>query len=150
VYFERARPGRGIQASDPAVLDYQTGARRRPGVEVEPFARAVALLYYVGNEEWRPGDGGETGLYAHRGVPVAAPDAAVPPVNNSLVLFECTPASFHTFLSNRRTVRNAVVMWLHRDYGEVTARWGETSLVRWDERALNEQRLAANQGLTKA
>jgi hypothetical protein len=44
--------------------------------------RAVAVLFSVGNEPWRPGDGGETGLYETADLPVDRPSVAVPPVNN--------------------------------------------------------------------
>jgi hypothetical protein len=55
----------------------------------------------------------------------------VPPINNSMLLFECTPYSYHSFISNRRSVRNCLVMWLHRPKEEVTARWGETVIEKW-------------------
>ena len=52
-------------------------------------------------------------------------------MNNSLVLFECTPFSWHGYLGNRAKPRNSVVMWLHRPKADVVARWGEPSIVRW-------------------
>jgi Rps23 Pro-64 3,4-dihydroxylase Tpa1-like proline 4-hydroxylase len=93
--------------------------------------RAVAVLFYVGNEPWRPGDGGETGLYETADLPVDRPSVAVPPVNNRLLAFECTPTSFHSFISNRRSGRTSMIQWLHRSREEAVGRWGENSLVLW-------------------
>ncbi|MDT4982832.1 MAG: hypothetical protein QOF95_322, partial [Pseudonocardiales bacterium] len=93
--------------------------------------RAVSLLFYVGNPDWVPGDGGETGLFANIDTAARGPRAAVPPVNNSLVMFECTPFSWHAFVSNVSNPRNSVVMWLHRRKDEAVARWGEQSIVYW-------------------
>lgn len=93
--------------------------------------RAVALIYYLANARWRAGDGGETGLYEERTSAVDKPAVAVPPINNSLVAFECTPYSFHAFISNRRQPRNSLVFWLHRPYEEAAQRWGERRIVIW-------------------
>jgi 2OG-Fe(II) oxygenase superfamily len=109
-------------------VDYHRGTRPA-GVSARETIRAVSVLFYLGNPAWEPGDGGETGLWdsPHS----AGPSAAVPPVNNSLVLFECTPCSWHGYLANNAKPRNSVVMWLHRPKADVVARWGEPSIVRW-------------------
>lgn len=111
------------------LLGHMTGEVFKKGVTPYTAVRGVALLYYTGNEEWRPGDGGETGLYLRASDPVERPSAKVPPKNNSLVIFECTPSSFHAFLSNRRIERNSVVMWVHRDESDAIARWGDRSFA---------------------
>ena len=92
--------------------------------------RAIAILYYLNNPEWSPGDGGETGLYRAETDRVDQAVVSVPPINNSLVAFECSPRSFHTFRTNRQP-RNSVVMWLHREKAEALAQWGEGSIVPW-------------------
>jgi hypothetical protein len=107
------------------------GDTRPPGVAARETIRAVSLLFYVGNPDWVPGDGGETGLFANLDTAARGPRAAVPPVNNSLVMFECTPFSWHAFVSNVSNPRNSVVMWLHRRKDEAVARWGEQSIVYW-------------------
>ena len=99
------------------------GVRRREAV------RAVAVIYYLSNPEWQPGDGGETGLYRSGRGAVAYPVVAVPPINNSLVAFECTPDSFHSFRTNVRHPRNSVITWLHCEKATAVARWGESALV---------------------
>jgi len=109
-------------------VSYQTGDHPA-GVPARRTVRAVSVLFYLANPVWSSGDGGETGLY--RGLRDRQPVAVVPPINNSLLLFECTPYSFHGFVGNRVSPRNSLVMWVHRDYDEAVARWGEDSIVRW-------------------
>jgi hypothetical protein len=86
--------------------------------------RAVALLFYLANEAWRPGDGGETGLYRSGADPVDRPYAAVAPINNRLLAFECTPISFHSFLRNTRNPRNSLIMWVYRRPADLLPVWG--------------------------
>ena len=104
---------------------------RPAGVPARESIRAVSLLFDLGNPHWQPGDGGETGLFADTATAHLGPGAAVPPINNSLVFFECTPRSWHAFLSNRSKSRNCVVMWLHRTKDEVLRRWGNESIEYW-------------------
>ena len=93
--------------------------------------RAVAMLFYLDNPAWLPGDGGGTGLYCCKDDPVAKPFSVVPPINNSILVFECTPYSYHSFIRNWRQPRNSVIMWLHRPKVDVVARWGEGKIVNW-------------------
>jgi hypothetical protein len=109
-------------------IGYHKGDRP-DGVGARETMRAVSVLFYLANPPWQADDGGETGLYTRQGS--ANPAIAVPPVNNSLVIFECTPFSWHGFITNRRTGRNCVVMWLHREKSEVLERWGDSSVVYW-------------------
>jgi hypothetical protein len=105
---------------------------RPPGVEARENIRAVSLLFYLGNPDWEPGDGGETGLFSDVATAYRASAVAVPPVNNSMVLFECTPRTWHAFISNRTKPRNSVVMWLHRTKDEAVQRWGDESIAYWE------------------
>jgi hypothetical protein len=91
------------------------------------FFRAKYLAEPDGYAGW----GGETGLYRSSSSPVGRPVVAVPAVNNSLVSFECTPFSFHSFVTNPYAERNCLVMWLHRSRNDVIDRWGEQSIVSW-------------------
>lgn len=109
-------------------VQYHHGTRP-DAVPARETVRAVSALFYLGNPEWEPGDGGETALYANGAARV--PAATVPPVNNSLVIFECTPFSWHGFVHNRVKPRNSVVMWIHRDKAQVERRWGADSVVHW-------------------
>lgn len=125
---EPAPPDR-IRVPADGPVSYHHGTRP-DGVGARETVRAVAVLYYLANSTWQRGDGGETALLAS-GDRACVPAALVPPVNNSLVLFECTPHSWHAFRTNPRTARNSLVMWLHRPKQDAVARWGEHSIVRW-------------------
>lgn len=92
--------------------------------------RSVAVLYYLANPDWSSGDGGETGLYAS-GQAHHNNGVVVPPVNNSLVMFECTPYSWHGYLGNSRHERNSLAMWLHRPKQAVIDTWGEDAIAYW-------------------
>jgi hypothetical protein len=119
----------GITVADSSRCGYWHGANA-VGPAYERI-RAVALLIYVGNEPWQPGDGGETGLYLSATQSVDEPSVRVPPRNNSLMAFECTPTSYHSFISNRRTGRTSLIQWLHRSRDDVVARWGGDRIVGW-------------------
>jgi 2-oxoglutarate-Fe(II)-dependent oxygenase superfamily protein len=128
-FIDRQRPD-GIIISDPTACNYQTGKSLRADATPYERVRAIALIFYLGNPPWKPGDGGETGLYKLRTARPEHPDAAVPPLNNTLVAFECTPYSFHTFLSNR-SPRSTAIMWLHRRKEDVVERWGAGAIEEW-------------------
>jgi hypothetical protein len=121
----------GIVVSTSDLCEYATGRTSDPQIEPRELMRAVAVLFYVGNAPWAPGDGGATGLYRHRDDDVHRPAAIVPPHSNSLLAFECTPWSFHSFIGNRRNPRNCLVTWLHRERHEVLDRWGAAPIVPW-------------------
>jgi len=121
-------PG-SIELSAPYQVDYVTGERLVETAEPKETVRAVAAIYYLGNPKWSPGDGGTTGLYKGPADAVDRPLLEIPPCNNSLFAFECTPKSYHGFISNRRHPRNSIIMWLHRPKSEVIARWGEHAIV---------------------
>lgn len=127
-FVDQPRPD-GVNASDARVCDYQKGISS-VGAPRETV-RAVAMMYYLANDPWAPGDGGETGLYSSQRDPVERPLLRVPPLNNTLVAFACSPNSYHAFLENRRSARSSVVVWLHRPKAEVVERWGERSIQRW-------------------
>ena len=128
-WFPEPAPDPGeVRLSIDGDVGYHRG-ERPPGVPARETIRAVSLLFYLANPPWSAGDGGETGLYRSPSDP--APAASIPPVDNSLVLFECTPYSWHAFVSNRAKPRNSVVMWLHRPKADVIDRWGEAAIVPW-------------------
>ena len=126
-WFPR-RNDSGINVHDPRLCNYRTGISSA-GVAAVERTRAISLLYYL---DTSPDiSGGGTGFYRSAGQSVDQPDVVVPPRNNSLVAFECTPFSFHTFISNIDRERNCLVMWWHRDRGDAIARWGNGSIVKW-------------------
>ena len=126
-WFPRADDGAGINVSDER-CDYHHGATKEPDLAVQERVRAAAMLFYINNPHWRAGDGGETGLYLSASD--SEPAASIPPINNTLLLFECTPYSYHRFLANRRNERNSIILWLHRAKEEAVSRWGN-KIVYW-------------------
>jgi hypothetical protein len=115
-----------------SVCDYCSGSvPPDAGVTVRETIRGVAIIYYLNNLPWVPGDRGETGLYRSARDPITQPVVAVPPSSNSLLAFECTPQSFHTFCGNNRYARNSVIVWLHRHKSTVLERWGGAAIVPW-------------------
>jgi Rps23 Pro-64 3,4-dihydroxylase Tpa1-like proline 4-hydroxylase len=94
------------------------------------------MIFYVGNDAWTPGDGGETGLYLHEDDPVDHPAAVIPPVNNTMFLYECTPQSWHSFIHNPTTTRTSILGWTHRPYEEGIRRHGEEGILAWKAKYL--------------
>jgi Rps23 Pro-64 3,4-dihydroxylase Tpa1-like proline 4-hydroxylase len=82
------------------------------------------MIYFLDNPNWQRGAGGETGLYAGAYDDVHDPAVAMPPINNSLLLFKCSPRSYHSFISNRQFERNSVIAWYHRPRAAVEAEHG--------------------------
>lgn len=103
--------------------DYFTGASKSPTARPKEFVRAATMIFYLGNDEWKEGFGGETGLYAssrtgQEGICV------VPPVSNSLLLFPCSPHSYHSLITNPGCARNSIILWLHSQLENAQERWG--------------------------
>ena len=122
----------GIKIPDGHRCDYRRGVLTpNAGIEARETIRGVAIIYYLNNPEWREGDGGETGLYRCGRDQVENAVVSVPPVSNSLVAFECTPHSFHTFRKNHRHPRNSVIVWVHQRKEAAIARWGDSAIERW-------------------
>lgn len=120
----------GISVHDPQTCDYKFGTSEN-GIAGVERVRAIALIYYLANPPYRPGQGGATGLYRAHTDPVDRPSVAIAPENNSLVAFACTPFSYHSFITNDSVERNCLVMWLHQTIEEVERKWGAESIVRW-------------------
>jgi hypothetical protein len=124
----------GINVVRNKVCNYSYGTDRAD-LRARQVIRRVAMLLYLGNPSWSPADGGGTGLYSFKDDPVKNPAAVVLPIDNSILAFECTPYSFHSFLSNPRNPRNSLIMWLHCEPRDAFAKWGEGSIVEWPQRA---------------
>jgi hypothetical protein len=123
----------GINVPRHNVCSYSRGTVFQTGLTASRVVRSVAILFYLCNPGWSPRDGGFTGLYPCQDDPVGRPTSMVPPENNSILLFECTPWSFHSFIANPGRQRNCLIMWLHRNPEEVNARWGAERIVEWPQ-----------------
>lgn len=121
--------GGSMPCADRADCNYQTG-RTPDGSPVVERTRAVAAIFHLANSAG-PLLGGDTGLYTSRTQPVNQPTVRILPINNAMVAFECTPFSLHSFLSNRRSERNSLVMWLHRSKKDAVAQFGKGQIVDW-------------------
>ena len=71
--------------------------------------RGIALLYYLGDNAWEQGDGGETGLYLSKG---ESPVKLIAPKNNRLLAFHISLKSFHA-LQETFKPRSSIVQWFH-------------------------------------
>lgn len=120
----------GSNPMDLSRCSYTTG-QGEPGVLRRERVRAITMIYYLSNPGWCPGDGGETGLYSDSTAAVSKPASVVPPISNSILVFENTLGSYHSFLSNRRLTRNSIILWLHRTLEDAAALFGRDSIGRW-------------------
>lgn len=110
--------------------EYFSGTPKVAGAKPQEYVRAATMIFYLCNDGWKEGDGGETGLYgASRATPHTV-SASVPPVNNSLFVFECSPHSYHRFLTNPGRARNSIILWLHCSVEDAVKRWGNTVIRR--------------------
>jgi hypothetical protein len=132
VWFRRQNNG-SIQVPSSDVCSYTRGAGPLGESEKVQVVRGAVVLFFLLNDGWRPGDGGEIGLFSSSGSDVHQPTLSCAPLNNSLVAFECTPDSLHGFLSNSRLPRTSIIMWVHRTLEEARERFGEGRLERWKE-----------------
>lgn len=103
--------------------DYFTGVPKRPGPRPREFVRAATMIFYLNNCGWKTDSGGETGLYSASRADVGS-KCAVAPINNSLLLFECSPHSYHRLLANPGCQRNSIILWLHCSLEDAQSRWG--------------------------
>ena len=105
------------------LVEYFSGRPRDDAVEPQEFIRIATMIYYLCNDDWKSGHGGETGLYptGKAGMGEVVP---CPPLNNSLLLFECCPHSHHALLANPGGDRNSIILWLHCDPNYAVNKWG--------------------------
>ncbi len=130
-WFSNQKRGDGVNPMDISCCTYTHGPIPGQLTEARETVRAVTMIYYLANHEWTAGDGGETGLYKSEYSPVDRPLAAVPPINNSLIIFENTPDSYHSFITNRVYTRNSAILWLHRSLESANKRWPNERIYRW-------------------
>ncbi len=85
------------------------------GVPVPPGSiierRAVTAILYL-SPDWRPGLGGETGIFAQIGGEYVC-TAKIAPRFNRLLIFENLPHSFHNYMASALPNRNSIIEWFH-------------------------------------
>lgn len=136
VYFDRDSDG-GVVLPAHARVSYTNGTTHSAGACSHKVVRCTTLIYYTANGPWKLGDGGETGLYARSRDKVTNAVKRIPPITNSMLLFNCAPTSLHAFLRNK-TERNCVIMWLHAPPETMAERFGESSFVEFARRSMVE------------
>jgi hypothetical protein len=120
-----------IQTPNHELCAYRSGVGPLDASRKIEVVRGAAMIFFLLNDGWRPGDEGETGLYDSARRPVSEPGVRVAPENNCLVAFECTPHSFHAYLTNTRLPRTSIIMWVHRPLEEAAEKYGRENLERW-------------------
>ena len=130
-WFQAPCGDNDVVLSDHIACNYSTGACHDPQIQPLCLVRSVALIFYLANFDWAPGYGGETGLYETPFDGIENPAATLEPINNSLVIFECTPHSYHSFLRNSRMERNCIVLWAHSTIETASTKFGEASIRKW-------------------
>ena len=104
------QPDTGVNYADDS-RDRQPNSRK--------MARSLSCIYYLGNHDWQPGDGGETAIYAQDETTIVK---RVPPLHNSLFVFDTSPISYHGYLASSRKVRDSIIWWYHDDMRSVVKR----------------------------
>jgi hypothetical protein len=125
----RARPGE-ILFPERMRVQYFDGTKRIADATPVEYVRAATMIFYCCNEGWKQGDGGETALYGAAAQSSNTTFELVPPVNNSILFFECSPHSYHRFVTNPGRPRNSIILWLHSTLQHAEARWGATAVNR--------------------
>lgn len=126
LFAERAEPGE-IIFSDP--LHYKITSDSTPCKAETVRMRKLAMIFYLGNPNWQSKHGGETGFFFSAD-DNSAPARTIPPVDNSMVIFECSPHSFHTFLGCTEP-RRSLVLWLHTPIQSSHERWPRHAPTYW-------------------
>jgi 2OG-Fe(II) oxygenase superfamily len=112
----------GLMFADRNRCDYFSGKPTPLACRPIEYVRAATVIYYLCNDHWSSGDGGETALYASKGK--NSPYSLVAPFNNTVLVFKCSPHSYHRFIANRRSARNSVIFWLHSTVDYALSQWG--------------------------
>lgn len=111
---------------DHSRCEYFTGKSKVADALPKEYIRSASMIFYLCNDGWQEDEGGETVLYeAAHSHPYRAVEF-IPPVNNSLLFFEISPYSFHTFITNRVRSRNSIILFLHSTIEFAKSRWGNS------------------------
>lgn len=122
-WFDESTATDDLTFADRSACDYFTGRPHRESANPREYIRAASMIYYLCNDGWSDGDGGETALYSAAKQRDRTTVGLVPPLNNTLLLFECSPHSYHRFITNPRRRRNSIILWLHMTVDEAKTRW---------------------------
>lgn len=82
-------------------------------------ARSLACIYYLGIQDWKDGDGGETSMFALDKTTVLE---KIPPKHNSLLIFDSNPISYHAYSASESLIRDSIIWWYHDEVDAVMRR----------------------------
>jgi 2OG-Fe(II) oxygenase superfamily len=120
----------GIIFPDRSRCDYFEGRAHVADAKPVEYIRAATFIFYLCNPSWKSGQGGETGLYSSAKESSNARFDLIPPRDNTLLLFECSPHSYHRFITNPGCRRNSIILWLHSTPKFASSRWGADAIKR--------------------
>jgi hypothetical protein len=120
-----------INIADTMKCDYKTGELKVEGIRAKQTIRSLAMIFYLNNPNTADMSGGSTGLYKSAQQLIEEPSLAIAPDNNSMLIFPCTPYSYHAFLSNKSHQRCSVIMWLHSSVDYMKLEYGENEILNW-------------------
>jgi hypothetical protein len=130
IWFERTADG-SIRVPDGRRCNFRDGSGVLGDNQKVEMIRGAAVLFFLLNDGWSAGDGGEIGLFKSAAGKPSSPDGRVAPLNNSLIAFECTPKSYHAFLTNPGRPRTSIIMWVHRTAADADRAHGLENIERW-------------------
>ncbi len=114
------------------ICNYKNGNTTNENISKIKVVRSIAIIIYLNNPQPSEMDGGETGLFANPYNNPNQPNVKIPAENNSILIFPCSPNSFHTFITNKNFVRNSIIMWFHSPIGWAVTKWGKQSIIEWN------------------
>jgi hypothetical protein len=124
-YFDESVPVSGLFPKREG-CEYFSGVKKNPAAKPVEYVRMATLIYFLCNNNWQNGYGGETGLYGAAKQTYNTSFDLIPPVNNSLLLFKCSPHSYHRFVTNPGITRNSIILWLHSPVNYAESIWGKS------------------------
>ena len=133
VYFAEVEPHDGMVSLRGDLVDLKSGRRLQENTPVTRQRPGSLDPVLHGQPPVAPRRRWPDGTLRAPVRPHRTARGGVAPVNNTLLAFECTPNSFHSFISNRVSERNSITMWLYRSDSAAATRWGERNLERWQE-----------------
>ncbi|HVW95582.1 MAG TPA: 2OG-Fe(II) oxygenase [Mucilaginibacter sp.] len=105
--------------------EYFRGKKKRDDALPAEYVRVATLLFYLCNDEWQEGDGGETGLFEIVEPDIVLQSKFIRPENNTALVFACTPSSYHRFIANPGITRNSLILGLHTSLEYAETIWGD-------------------------
>lgn len=131
-WFSQQPRADGINPMDLDRCSYVGESRANKSDSIYKRTRAITMIFFLGNDDISMHNGGETGLYKYNDISVLNPQKKILPLNNSMLIFENSPFSFHSFIGNGYYPRKSIILWLHQDYSLAKQKWGDRNIISWN------------------